>query len=880
MKKLLIISPHFSTGGAPQVTLNKVKLLRDHYEIMVVEHTLLAWNYVVQRKKIQTLVGDNFRSLGENKHELMDIIDLFNPDVISMEEFPEMFMDNDLTRELYSEDRTYRIVETTHDSSFPPHEKIWMPDSFVFVSAYNIFKYAHLDIPMEVIEYPVNLKLDKSEPKVKLHLDVCIVGLWTQRKNQGYAIEIARHLVDYNIKFHFLGNQAGNFESYWKPLMEDLPENCIVHGESDRVSSFIKDCDMFLFPSKGDRGNKELNPIAIKEALEYPHIPKMMFNLDVYCNKYNDYRDVVYLSGDSYTDSVNIRTILNLQEKNNQLIVIGTYPNTDARIKLTIDCINSAKKMPFNRPIMLVSHYPVPKKIQEMVDYYIYDQHNPLTHHSYYNRFYREDEEAKVEMKITGNSNQSLTVLTNLINAGKAAKSFGFNKMFYITFDIELDEKDFPAIYDRFSKLDNEWKAVLATLNTPFGKGIQTNGMFFNTDFVGKLLDDVRTPEEYNKLCESIGAQNFLEDYMMKKVEKTHGVWVEYPNMETFLEHSGHGTSSNSEYYGILKEQVSGQNVFYFHSYNNDHRVIDVTFDESKTSTSITLSEKQTLVLPIPDDVKTVSLFIVDQWVTIKEEVYILDGYEHDGTIILKQMANANKNRPTIKLVHIQTTLNDEREQLSRASLEQVRNYGWEYILHQNIPYASLPPIHNCNRPQAVSMELFDEATVRERSTALTPAHYGCYEAFKNAILAEMHDCDYIIVCEGDCLIEGDVGNFIHKVEKCALMLEKSNIGFMSFGDKDTLEFAWPQSPVIREVDEDMYVTDHLIGLQCIMFPIYVSNFLKQKLRLNNWDAADMYFNQIFYNSSYDMGIVHKRLTTQADGYSLIDKQHKEFIKK
>ena len=404
--------------------------------------------------------------------------------------------------------------------------------------------------------------------------------------------------------------------------------------------------------------------------------------------------------------------------------------------------------------------------------------------------------------------------------------------------------------------------------------------MFFNTDFVGKLLDDVRTPEEYNKLCESIGAQNFLEDYIMKKVEKTHGVWVEYPNKETFLEHSGHGTSSNSEYYGILKEQITGQNVFYFHSYNNDHRVIEVVFDDSDTTTagSITLSEKQTLVLPIPDDVKTVELFIVDQWVTIIEEAYVLDGYEHDGTIILKQMANANKNRPAIKLVHIQTTLNDEREQLSRASLQEVKAYGWEYVLHKNIPYASLPPQHNCNRPQAVSMELFDEATVRERSTALTPAHYGCYEAFRNAILSEFHDCDYLIVCEGDCLIEGDVGNFIHKVEKCALLLDDYNIKIMSFGDKDTLEFAWPQSPVVKEVNEDMYITNHLIGLQCIMFPASAANTLKQILLTANWDAADLYFNIIFRDSN--MGIVHERLTTQADGYSLIDKQHKEFIKK
>jgi hypothetical protein len=175
-------------------------------------------------------------------------------------------------------------------------------------------------------------------------------------------------------------------------------------------------------------------------------------------------------------------------------------------------------------------------------------------------------------------------------------------------------------------------------------------------------------------------------------------------------------------------------------------------------------------------------------------------------------------------------------------------------------------------------MELFDEATVRERSTALTPAHYGCYEAFKNAILSEFYDCDYLIVCEGDCLIEGDVENFQHKVEKCALLLDENNIKIMSFGDKDTLEFAWPQSPVVKEVNEDMYITNHLIGLQCIMFPISAAKTLKYILRTADWDAADLYFNTIFRSSN--MGIVYNRLTTQADGYSLIDKQHKEFIKK
>ena len=57
MKKLLIITPHLSTGGAPQVTVNKVELLKNHFDIKVVEHAFVAWNYVVQRNRIKSLLG-------------------------------------------------------------------------------------------------------------------------------------------------------------------------------------------------------------------------------------------------------------------------------------------------------------------------------------------------------------------------------------------------------------------------------------------------------------------------------------------------------------------------------------------------------------------------------------------------------------------------------------------------------------------------------------------------------------------------------------------------------------------------------------------------------------------------------------------------------
>lgn len=835
------------------------------------EYSFVAWNYVVQRNKVISLLGENFVSLGDDKMKLLDIIDDFNPDVISMEEFPEMFMDQFVTSMLYEEDRSYRIVETTHDSSFNPAHKRHMPDEFVFVSAYNVFKYAHLEVPMRVIEYPVDTFIRNKEVGDTKH--IVIVGLWTQRKNQGYAIEMAKHLVDYNVKFHFLGNQAGNFESYWKPLMEDLPENCLVHGETSVVNQWVYESDMFLFPSKGDRGNKELNPIAIKEALCYPDLPKMMYNLDVYCNKYNDYDDVVYLTGDSYTDSMNMKEILNLKMESKELVVIGTYPDTKIREELTVKCIESAKKL--GRHIMLVSHYPVHADVQKMVDYYVYDQHNPLTHHSYYNIFTRSQEDYSVEMRIEGNSNQSLTVLTNLINAGKSAKGFGFNKIFYVTFDHEINELDHDTIENGFNKLDAEWHACLATLNTPFGKGIQTNGMFFKSDFIGKLLDDVRTPEEYNAICESIGAQNFLEDYMMKKVQRTVGIWVEYPECETFLKYTGEGKSSNSEYVGIVKCEETNRNYFYFYTYNETvpHYKMRLLNNKREFSEELNLKYRETY-LPLDNDIVTVSLELEENHTT--REFHVSD---IKGTIKIAGSESFVK-KPKIKLIHLQTTLNDDREQASRASLERVRDHGWEYVLHTNHPYKDLPPRYNCNRPDCVSMELFDSDTANRVGTALTPPHYGCYEAFKNAILSEFDECDYLIVCEGDCIVELDVESFIHKVEKCALMLEKNNIGMMSFGDKRILESGWLQSPVVSEVNELMYVTNNIIGLQCIMFPKFVKKYIKEKLISHPWDAADLYFNIVFGNSTYKMGMVHERLTTQADGYSLIDKTYKTFIKK
>jgi len=904
MKKLLIFCPHLSTGGAPQVTANKVKLLKDEFDLIVVEHSMIAWNYVVQRNDIISTIGkDRFFSLGDNKEQdFKTIMENFNPDVISMEEFPEMFLENSISDWLYRQDRTYTILETTHDSSFDPKSKRYFPDKFVYVSAYCAFKYSYLDVPIEIIEYPIDNKARNKQAareKLGLELDykhIIIVGLFTPRKNQKYAFELAEQVHKHKIKFHFLGNQADNFGYYWKPLNEwkqtsDNLKNVVLWGERPDVQTFIEASDMFLFCSKGDKNNKELNPIAIKEAMEY-HIPKMMYNLDVYCNKYHQFPEVYDLTGDLKTDSNKMLEIFKIDEEalSKEAIIIGTYPNLRERAELTKECIKRLKAL--NRKIILVSHYPVDFETQKMVDFYVFDAHNPLTHHSYYTKFYNYTNGYDVDININSlkGSNQSLTVLTNLFNGYKCAKTNGIERAFYLTFDVLVTENDLKSIETSFESVRSGKSAYLATLNTPFQKGIQTNGMTFNVDFFLNTLHDVRNQDEYNRICSEIGCQNFLEDYLIKAIKNIPTDTYELINndQETFLLESGLGTSSNSEYYSIIPiEGEENSFMFYFFSYNLDERKVNVKISEGgveffNTRFQVNKSREYKKEIKFTGSQIDFELDFYDGENIYKSEKYSinssnLDRYKSSGIFKWKN------RKPKIRLVHIQTTLNDEREQQSRDSLQKVKDFGWEYILHINTPYADTPPKYNCNRPDCVSNQLFNDEDVAKYGTALTPAHYGCYESFKNAILSEFtNEIDFLIVCEGDCLIEVPINEFVRKVEASCPVLNKRNIGFMSFGDKETLEHGWMQSPVIEETPEAdfMYVTNHIIGLQCIMFPKFTKDYLKTQLRTHRWDAADMYFNIIMGASGYRMGIVKDRLTTQADGFSLIDKTVKTFRKK
>jgi len=298
-KKLLYIAPHLSTGGQPQYLYKQVKEFINYFNIEVVEINNSGGDaFVVQKNRIKSLAI--VHTLGDDKSKILDIIDKYQPDIIHFQEIPQFDLPTNILDVIFRKDRPYFIVATTHGSFTNPNEIVYHPDRYVLVSKWSKQRFKDTGVDLQLWEYPIeDYTFDKEAAQKKLGFEsdwkhVLNVGLFAPGKNQGEIFEIARQLEKYKIKFHFVGNQAGNFEHYWLPLMKNKPDNCIIWGERNDVDTFYAASDMFYFSSK-----LELNPLSVKEALSYK-LPSIFRKLHTYLDTYDDNPLVTYIDDDTY----------------------------------------------------------------------------------------------------------------------------------------------------------------------------------------------------------------------------------------------------------------------------------------------------------------------------------------------------------------------------------------------------------------------------------------------------------------------------------------------------------------------------------------------------------------------------------------------------
>lgn len=299
--KILFLAPHLSTGGMPAFLLKRIELLKKHtnVDIQVVEFKNYSNKYTVHKHRISELVP--ISTLGDDKMKLMDIIRKQNIDVVHIEEMIEGFdsfnqVPEELMKALYAKDRTWRIVETCHNIVFNPNEqKRFHPDAYALCTPYHMSTFAYMPSLKKLIQYPItdlrNHKYAWDDIMIELNLNaskqhVVNVGLWTEGKNQKEAVELARQMPD--VEFHFIGNQAENFKSYWEPIMADLPSNCRVWGERDDIWKFMSIADVFMFNS-----TFECNPLVLREAIGY-RCKILARNLPQYMGMFDEYIIPIY----------------------------------------------------------------------------------------------------------------------------------------------------------------------------------------------------------------------------------------------------------------------------------------------------------------------------------------------------------------------------------------------------------------------------------------------------------------------------------------------------------------------------------------------------------------------------------------------------------
>jgi len=887
MKKLLYVAPHLSTGGLPQYLVKKVELLKDEFEIYVVEwvnHT--GGVLVVQRDKILNLVDpDKFFELGEDKMKLIDIINEVQPDIVHLEEIPEFFMDFEVAKKIYTKDRNYIIVETSHDSSYDTTQKRFLPDKFMFVSDWQIKQYENIDIPKVLVEYPIEYidRPNREEALRKLGLNpqkkhVLHVGLFTPRKNQAEFFEYARSLPE--VEFHCVGNQAQNFKFYWEPLMKDKPDNVTWWNERTDVDNFYQSMDLFLFTSRGTNNDKETMPLVIREALSY-QIPVLIYNLPVYLNYFDKFDGLNYLEFDNFDKNCNIiLENLELQQRSinpeEEAIIISTYPVTDSVISTTKECIQKAKQT--GRKVILTSHAPIPEELQEEADYCVYDKNNILTKHTFFSNSWWDSPEIKVDINLRAHGNDVYhgpAVYTNYYNGTVLADKLGFKKVFFLNFDYLIKNGE---ILDTASRVLETKNTYLYHFNEIEGPCVITWFMGIRPKFFLDTIPAIHTAKDYDDLVIKFSSEsNTLENLWCNAFFKKDNIFYikddtlqrDLATKELLEKYIEFRDFSRVEYFTILPT-TKGNFAPYLQITNskdsrkviiqvkeNDEIIFDTNFEVTNRITwfedvSYNVNNHYTVTMESYD---LVTGKLVDSNILELDKEYLLNVLPNNGLINYK-------NHKNIKLMHLVTEPETNEKEI--RSIENIKDFcnktGITYEQRINKIWTETPPKDTCNRPNDVQ----DVPGYYK----LAPGHYGCYKAHTDAILAEDNsNYDYVLVFEGDVIVESDYNELFESLKRFSRLANEQDQDIIGFGNP------WKNRNLNGPKIEDIY-TDVTPFIPAQSYLINNNKLDKIKLLITTtpWDAFDMWVCNV---ARLRVGTAEKIYTKHLPGFSIIEQEFK-----
>jgi glycosyltransferase involved in cell wall biosynthesis len=874
MKKLLYVAPHLSTGGLPQYLTKKIELLKDEFEIYLIEWVDCTGGVlVVTKNKIQNFIdSDKFFTLGEDKNELINIINQIQPDIIHLEEIPEFFMDDNIAKQIYKQDRNYIIVETSHDSSYNTENKRFFPDKFMFVSQWQINQYKDINVPSVLVEYPIEYieRPNREEALRNLQLDpakkhVLHVGLYTSRKNQAEFFEYAKQFPD--VEFHSLGNRADNFKWYWEPLAQNTPPNLTWWNERTDVDKFYQAMDLFLFTSRGHENDKETMPLVIREAISN-QIPTLIYNLPVYLNYFDKFETINYLKFDDFKvncDKIAEKLGIKESNPNEEIFILSTFPISDTIIETTLKTIDSIHAR--GTKVLVTSHIPVPFAIEAKADYVVVDNNNILTKHSYYCNYWADFPDHKVHINLRGNDNDLYhgpSVYSNYVNGAALAKNLGYKKLFFLNFDYTIQSSHH---LNKISEILDTKKAYFGKYRASEGDALHTYFYAANSDFFLDHVHQVFTAEEYEHLRFQLGSESNGLENMWYHIFKRSADNIYFEDIETFTENSiktfDHSDFSQVEYYTVLSTNIPNTFAPYIRISNSkESRLIQIkVLDKDKNEVffdELNVEGKTDYYKILPHEEGMEVIFTISNYHKILKITTIqATNLEFNGSIEVKN------HLPKIKLMHLVTEPETNEKEI--RSITNIKDFcektGILYEQRVNEIWKELPPKETCARPHDVQ-----EVPGYYK---LAPGHYGCYLAHRNAICADDNtNYDFVLIVEGDVIVDSDYQELYESLIRFNKLSYQTDMDVIGFGNP------WQNRNLNGPKIDDIYTNvTPFIPAQSYLINNIKTKKIKTLLETMTWDAIDLWMCNV---AKLKIGTAEKIYTKHLPGYSIIEQTVKD----
>lgn len=241
--------------------------------------------------------------------------------------------------------------------------------------------------------------------------------------------------------------------------------------------------------------------------------------------------------------------------KNKDLIVIGSYPNTEKGVEILKSCIKSLKD---DFDILLSTHYPADKDIQLLVDYYIYDIRNEFVKDR--GQYFWADYESFYSEIYSDNTytHHSFAVYRQIINAVNFSKDI-YDSFFYLEGDCYFDKTDIKKLKElkETTKIKNKKGCFFC-----FHEFLCSTLFYCNTEFFLSVFPMTKTIEEYEYILDKIQSYGALENFLYRNIislEKENEILsLENIHITDYFENSEFGLSFVSD----GKTEFSGGFVF------------------------------------------------------------------------------------------------------------------------------------------------------------------------------------------------------------------------------------------------------------------------------------------------------------------------------